>query len=68
MIGGPEQSSPPEHPFRPTCATELLCRGAVVIIEQAAVVIRKKEGLCLLFIHPRAPNLIGLRSAGTMPA
>ena len=24
--------------------------------------------LCLLFIHPRAPNLIGLRSAGTMPA
>ena len=25
-------------------------------------------GLCLLFIHPRAPNLIGLRSVGTMPA
>ena len=25
-------------------------------------------GLCLLFIHPRAPNLISLRSAGTMPA
>ena len=25
-------------------------------------------GLCLLFIHPRAPNLINLRSAGTMPA
>ena len=25
-------------------------------------------GLCLLFIHPRAPNLIGLRSPGTMPA
>ena len=24
--------------------------------------------LCLLFIHPRAPNLIGLRSPGTMPA
>ena len=24
--------------------------------------------VCLLFIHPRAPNLIGLRSAGTMPA
>ena len=23
--------------------------------------------LCLLFIHPRAPNLISLRSAGTMP-
>ena len=24
--------------------------------------------LCLLFIHPRAPNLISLRSARTMPA
>ena len=24
--------------------------------------------LCLLFIHPRAPNLISLRSAGTMSA
>ena len=26
------------------------------------------EDLCLLFIHPGAPNLISLRSAGTMPA
>ena len=26
------------------------------------------EHVCLLFIHPRAPNLINLRSAGTMPA
>ena len=26
------------------------------------------DGLCLLFIHPRAPNLTSLRSAGTMPA
>ena len=25
------------------------------------------DRLCLLFIHPRAPNLISLRSAGTMP-
>ena len=25
-------------------------------------------GVCLLFIHPRAPNLINLRSASTMPA
>ena len=24
--------------------------------------------VCLLFIHPGAPNLISLRSAGTMPA
>ena len=27
-----------------------------------------KNSLCLLFIHPRAPNLISLRSAGTMSA
>ena len=27
-----------------------------------------KAWLCLLFIHPGAPNLISLRSAGTMPA
>ena len=27
-----------------------------------------KTRLCLLFIHPRAPNLINLRSASTMPA
>ena len=26
------------------------------------------ELLCLLFIHPRAPNLINLLSASTMPA
>ena len=26
------------------------------------------SGLCLLFIHPCAPNLINLRSASTMPA
>ena len=26
-----------------------------------------KIWLCLLFIHPRAPNLIGLRSTGTIP-
>ena len=27
-----------------------------------------KNSLYLLFIHPRAPNLISLRSAGTMSA
>ena len=27
-----------------------------------------KNSLYLLFIHPRAPNLISLRSASTMPA
>ena len=29
---------------------------------------RMRVYLCLLFIHPRAPNLINLRSASTMPA
>ena len=28
----------------------------------------RTHNLCLLFIHPRAPNLINLRSADTMPA
>ena len=28
-IGAPEQTSPPDHPFRPTGAPELLCGGAV---------------------------------------
>ena len=35
-IGDPEQTSPPDHPFRPACAHELLCGVAVVITEQAA--------------------------------
>ena len=30
--------------------------------------LRLLYGLCLLFIHPRAPNLISLRSASTMAA
>ena len=29
---------------------------------------KQVDWLCLLFIHPRVPNLIGLRSAETMPA
>ena len=28
----------------------------------------RERWLCLLFIHPQAPNLINLRSVGTMPA
>ena len=28
----------------------------------------RTHNLCLLFIHPGAPNLISLRSAGTIPA
>ena len=35
-IRDPEQTSPPDHPFRPTGAPELLCSVAVVIAEQAA--------------------------------
>ena len=33
-----------------------------------AVLVQVAPTLCLLFIHPRAPNLISLRSARTMPA
>ena len=29
---------------------------------------KRKYNLCLLFIHPGAPNLISLRSASTIPA
>ena len=35
-IGDPEQTSPADHPFRPTGAPELLCGVAAVIAEQAA--------------------------------
>ncbi len=35
-IDAPEQTSPPDHPFRPAGAPELLCGGAVVITEQTA--------------------------------
>ena len=35
-IGAPEQTSPPDHPFRPAGAPELLCGVAVVITEQTA--------------------------------
>ena len=40
------------------------------LVDQIVVykVDRLTRSLCLLFIHPRAPNLISLRSAGTMPA
>ena len=37
-------------------ATRCVCIGGIT------------SDLCLLFIHPGAPNLISLRSAGTMPA
>ena len=33
-----------------------------------ASILTEWRDLCLLFIHPRAPNLISLRSAGTMLA
>ena len=36
VIGAPGQTPPPDHPFRPAGAPELLCGGAVVITEQAA--------------------------------
>ena len=37
-------------------------------LDLIALELGKDLDLCLLFIHPRAPNLIGLRSPGTMPA
>ena len=42
----------------------------VALRQQLAVLRRsvKRPRLCLLFIHPGAPNLISLRSAGTIPA
>ena len=50
----------------------------VVVTESLAAIVELKHlpqpvfgrqnGLCLLFIHPGAPNLISLRSAGTIPA
>ena len=42
--------------------------GALFRLVSEAQRIRLAHRLCLLFIHPRAPNLICLRSAGTMPA
>ena len=40
------------------------------LVASGQIKLRRIDGyhLCLLFIHPRAPNLISLRSAGTMPA
>ena len=41
-------------------------RGRYLVAPLALVLVTGL--LCLLFIHPGAPNLISLRSAGTMPA
>ena len=41
-----------------TCRLEVVAWGGIRV---------RLRSLCLLFLHPRAPNLIGLRSAGTMP-
>ena len=53
---------------------EIRARAAEFARERADATYEKGETqsfyneLCLLFIHPRAPNLINLRSASTMPA
>ena len=47
-----------------------LVRDFIVFEDDGSGVLTKKMAgyhLCLLFIHPRAPNLISLRSTGTMP-
>ena len=41
-----------------------MIRGIIDLLERESA----SEGVCLLFIHPGTPNLISLRSAGTMPA
>ena len=46
-------------------AIALLLGGGLVAAQAATLATGL---LCLLFIHPGAPNLISLRSAGTMPA
>ena len=43
-------------------------KEAVRLFREGERSIGQVARLCLLFIHPRAPNLISLRSAGTMPA
>ena len=40
----------------------------IASVATPATLLRWYRCLCLLFIHPRAPNLISLRSAGTMLA
>ena len=53
------------RPYLDTIADRLLSGHAAVMIGAG---FSKNAVLCLLFIHPRAPNLISLRSAGTMAA
>ena len=58
----------------PTLLKEIAeCRVSAkrLSIDPQAMLIEESDRnaeVCLLFIHPRAPNLIDLRSAGTMPA
>ena len=69
-------------PHLPVCPTEVggpVVHQAAPALEEITARVGRLGGvlyrmgecgfdLCLLFIHPRAPNLISLRSAGTMPA
>ena len=43
-------------------------RSPVLCQNSAQPASTKELRLCLLFIHPGAPNLINLRSVGTIPA
>ena len=48
-----------------------LCKGLGIDLRKGRFAARFSKApmmVCLLFIHPRAPNLINLRSASTMPA
>ena len=54
-----------QHPALRFLARDIRGTGLSLRIEGVELLF---ETLCLLFIHPRAPNLINLRSASTMPA
>ena len=74
------ESSVMRTPLQPLILLVVAIAGWLQRDQQAAIVYLLEENrvlkarlggrklrLCLLFIHPRAPNLISLRSAGTMP-
>ena len=63
-------------PFRNTCAPQKVDPALIARVRPTIVgcfwpvffFADHNHRLCLLFIHPGAPNLISLRSAGTIPA
>ena len=62
-IGAPEQTSPPDHPFRPAGAPELLCGGAVPWCINTG---KSLIPLTLLFLHQKRNLLIPLELSRVM--